>query len=601
MKRLLPLLTLLAGLATPPASAQLSVYAYTDKTELGDEETLLYTLEITGDLSGLEPIRPPDARGLTLAMGHPAVQSTVVVNGRERLTLGWLYEPQRTGTATILGARIEAGGRTYRTDPVEITVVPQRQRGAASAPRASRLAPVPAPQAPSAPSGDLFIRAEPRTRRVVVGEQVVVDFVLYFAPGLRPHGSPRLATALNTDGFWREALDVSASDLHARAVTVGGEPFEAATIFRLALFPTRSGTLELGATEFEIDLVRGPRTDDPFGSLFSPFTSRFVKERVRAPAVPITVDPLPAGAPPSFHGAVGQFGLAAYTDKDAVAAGEPVEFTVEIRGTGNIATLEPPDFPTPDGFDAFDPDEARTLDRSAVPLAGAKTFTYTLVPRGGGAFEIPPVAWSYYDPETGTYETLRSATFPVEVSGAPAATAADPSAPLGMMAEVDWRRAPPPPRLPVGALLAGLALPLLALLGLVALRRRAEARAESSPEALALRAHPEAARHLQTARSRTDDPRAFYAEAEGVVRRFLAHRLALPSARLPRTALAAALAERGVALETRTAVDAFLAECERGQFAPMSGADADALAAVADRAAHLLTTVDAQAAPVGPR
>jgi len=181
-------------LATP-LSAQVSIHAYVDKTVLGDAETLAFTLEISGDLDELGSIQPPDAHGLVLAQSTPVLRSQVITNGEEHLTLRWLYRPQRTGQAEILAARIPVGGRIHKTDPISIEVVPQSQRNTA---RASRTRPSlgPKPDPPSAAEGDLFVRAEPSSRTLVPGQQVVVDYVLYVRSHLRPRRS-------STTSSWR--------------------------------------------------------------------------------------------------------------------------------------------------------------------------------------------------------------------------------------------------------------------------------------------------------------------------------------------------------------------------------------------------------------
>jgi hypothetical protein len=451
---------------------------------------------------------------------------------------------------------------------------------------------VPAPAA----AGELFVRAEPSTRRVVPGQQIVVDYVLYAEPHLRPRRS-QVVGPWNAEGFWREELDVPAYTTYPRPVTVGGKSYEAVTIRRLALFPTRTGSLEVGEMRFEIEVARGP-----FDSLPGWF-SRDDVEEVAAPALTLTADPLPGTAPASFSGAVGQFGMAAFVENDRVATGEPVRLTVEISGTGNVATLAAPTVEVPDGFDRFDPDQDRQIDRGTTPLRGTRTFTYTLVPRGGGRFEIPPIAWSYYDPEARQYRTLRSAAFPITVTGAagpavtavPEAEALDPRVPLGLMTEVSWRPRTPAVRVSAALLIGGLGLPLLALLGLLAVRRHAARRTDDSPEARALRAHPEARRRLTEARAALDDTRAFYAAIERALRAFLAERLVFPAQGLSRAALNDALAARGLSVETRAEVDRLLAIAERAQFAPGSTDDRASREADADRAARLFAAVDAEA------
>ncbi len=593
---------LLVGFAAS-SSAQVTVHAYVDNTVLGDAETLAYTLEISGDLDDLGDIQAPDARGLVLAQGAPVLRSQIVTNGEAQLTLRWLYRPLHIGQAEILAARIPSGGRVLETDPISIEIVTQSQRGASQASR-SQPSLGHKPDPPTAATGDLFIRAEPSTRQVVPGQQVVIDYVLYSRPHLRPRRSQVTGT-WDAQGFWREELDVPDRDTYPHSVTIGDEEYNAVTLRRMALFPTRTGRLEVGEVAFELELAQTPRSTNPFGPLFPPFTSRFSSENISAPPLILTASAMPEYPPESFGGAVGQFGMAAFTDRDHAAAGEPILLTIEITGNGNIATLGPPVIRVPAEFDQFPPQEERRIDRQGGMLSGTKTFTFSLVPRGGGSFEIPPIAWTYYDPEAGSYQTLRSSAFAVEVSGPVASSATipeampnDPAVPFGLVTNAVWQRARTSRPVPALAVLGGFVLPLLALLGLVIVRRVGDRRADLSAEALALRAHPEARKRLKAANKAIGDPPAFYAAIERAVRTFLTDRLGASAMGLPRTVVHATLAERGVSLETIEAVDALLADCERAQFAPGLAGDIDAQKAASEQASHLFVSVDDEARPI---
>lgn len=586
-----------------PLSAQVSIHAYVDKTVIGDAETVAYTLELSGDLDDIGSIQPPDAHGLTLAQGTPVLRTQSIINGETHLTLRWLYRPQRTGQAEILPTRIPIGSRTIETDAVSVEVVPQSQR---TTPRASRVQPNLGhkPDPPARSEGDLFVRAEPSTRNVVPGQQVVVDFVLYARSGLRPRHSQVTGT-WDTEGFWREELDVPTADTYPRPVTIGDEEYNAVTLRRMALFPTRTGRLEIGEMTFEVEFFSNSRQSSPFGPLFSPFSNRTSTEDVAAPTIALDSRALPDGAPESFGGAVGQFGMAAFTDRNDLAAGEPLEVTVEIRGTGNIATLAPPDVDAPPTFDLFSPKQERRIDRQTSSLSGTKTFTYALVPRGGGSFEIPPIEWTYYDPESGTYKTLRSSSFRVDVSGPVASSAivpegnpSDPSVPLGLMTEAIWQRARSSSGIPAFALFGGFALPLLALLGLVAVRRVGDKRADVSAETIALRAHPEAKKRLKEANKALGDAPAFYAAVELALRSFVSDRLGASVQGVSRSQLEATLANRGVSVRTREGVDDLLAECERAQFAPGLAGGKAVQKLATERAAKVFASVDDEANPV---
>jgi tetratricopeptide (TPR) repeat protein len=134
----------------------------------------------------------------------------------------------------------------------------------------------------------------------------------------------------------------------------------------------------------------------------------------------ITVRPLPAGAPAGFGGAVGEFELVSKVVPENAAVGEPITWTLELKGTGNwpdIAGLPTRDVST--DFQVVQPKAKRTA-------ADGKIFDVTLsedvvlVPTKPGTYTLGPVNFTYFDPKSGTYKT-RSCPRATVTIGAPAA------------------------------------------------------------------------------------------------------------------------------------------------------------------------------------
>ncbi len=579
----------------PAAAAQVTVHAFVDKTTMGDGETLLYTIEASGPFGDLGQVEPPETRGLTAVQTQPIPEWDVTIRGgqtQQRLRLQWQYRPLGTGQVYLGEATLRLDGRAYTTAPVTVQVVDQAQR-----PSAALASPGPAssPRPDFSGPADLFIRAEPATATAFLGEQVVVDYVLYFEPSVHPRNS-RIASAWDADGFWREELELDRIAT-PRTITVDGRTFEAAPIKRMAVFPTRTGPLAVDSLSIEIDVMRasgGGRS--VFGRLFR---SRFERETLTAPRVTVEARPLPSGAPASFSGGVGQFALAVEVDRAEVEAGEPVRVAATVSGTGNIATLDAPTWAVPASFEQYPTREAERIDRPARRLRGEKTFTFTLVPRSGGAFVLPPLAWSYFDPEAEQYRTLRSDSLRLRVLG-PAAPLAEASpaetddALAGPFKTASWQRASAAKPLWASPWLwAGFGLPALAVLGLLAVRHFRE-RDEESAAARSLRAFPEARHGLDTAAAHLpSNPRAFWSDLDRTLRRFLTDRLGAPAHSLALPDLDRLLAQRGVAPETRSAIVRLLGESGAAPFAPLPAAPP---ATTADAAARLMAAVNDEAA-----
>jgi hypothetical protein len=119
----------------------------------------------------------------------------------------------------------------------------------------------------------------------------------------------------------------------------------------------------------------------------------------------IEIRPLPT-PPAGFSGAVGQFKLVSKVVPEKAAVGEPITWTLELSGTGNwpdIAGL--PTREVSNDFQVVQPKAKRT------PLEG-KLFDVTLaedvvlVPTKAGSYTLGPIAFTYFDPKSGSYQTI---------------------------------------------------------------------------------------------------------------------------------------------------------------------------------------------------
>jgi hypothetical protein len=133
----------------------------------------------------------------------------------------------------------------------------------------------------------------------------------------------------------------------------------------------------------------------------------------------IEVKPLPeTDRPPGFAGAVGtQFSMAVATSRSVVQLGEPVELAITVKSDQRLDTLALGKLDGPGGLpkDRFTvPAEQPTGELSND--GKAKTFKVTSQVTGP-ANEIPALAFSYFDPVKGTYQTVHSDPIALSVKG----------------------------------------------------------------------------------------------------------------------------------------------------------------------------------------
>jgi hypothetical protein len=578
------LAALLAAAAPARGAAQdVRIEAQVDRAELGADEVLALEirLETPEPPSALELGETQDFRIVSRAQGQ---QSSFSLGGgggvqiRQVLVARLGLAPTRTGDLTVPPATAVVRGKRYATEPIAVKVLPA---GAAPAPL-----PTPQPRGPTYRGWerDLVLDVQLDRREAWLGEQVTASIWLLSPLGVVEY---ERFTPPRYEGFWAEELETPRT-LQFRVRDVNGIPTRAYLLQRVALFPTRAGTLTLPPAELHLAVRLGSSPLHPFPDV----------RRVRRQSAPVTlqVKPLPPGAPPGFESVnVGTLSLEATASQPQVAAGEPVAIRISASGDGNVRALALPALPAIAGARAYQPTASEKVGPRGVRFGGTRTVETVLVPERTGELVVPPLEWPSFDPRTGKYAVARTPELRVAVGPGNAGerSAAGTNALAAGLRPIRSdgtlsRRSPPPWARPLFPVV--LAAPPLLFAGLVAFERlRARGgggRRLRAAGRVARRRLASARRHL--ARGDRD---ALLAEVERALTGYAADRLGRPAAGLTRDALAGALARAGA---HPPAVRALAAALDSGDLARY-GADAarsEQVLAAAERALSLLEEAD---------
>jgi BatD DUF11 like domain len=139
----------------------------------------------------------------------------------------------------------------------------------------------------------------------------------------------------------------------------------------------------------------------------------------------IEVRELPA-APSNFSKAVGVFKLESKVVPENPGIGDPITWTIKLSGTGNwpdIAGL--PSRHVSRDFQIIQPKAKRTPAEGKL-FDSSLAEDVVLVPTQMGTYTLDPVQFTYFNPNTGTYETLETQAKTITVSAASPTTAAGP-------------------------------------------------------------------------------------------------------------------------------------------------------------------------------
>lgn len=560
-----------AGLVCAQPAAEVQVQASAQPMEVGTNGQVTFTIRVDGAArpAVATPEAPPTSN-LVLQQGAPATRQTLSFEDgqpKRSVSFEWTYKPLRAGTARIQPATVRVRGERYTTGEIQVQVVPQsewdppqqrvqphagRSTGVASTTEAAKLGP-----------RSLFIRGRTSSETAYQNEQVTVEYRLFFRPSVRLRRS-RMADAWDAPGFWREELDVSSRPIPETAWAYG-QTYKTIVLKRVALFPTRPGSLQVDPLRIETEAQGAGRA----------FRGRYESLTLASDPLAVAVQPLPSGAPAGFDGAVGRFSVEARLARDSVQVGGGSELTVQVRGRGNLPTLSAPGLETPPAVDVYGPEITTNIDREGDEVRGTKTFAYTLVPGAGGRHVLPPIRFAYFNPATRRYETARTDSVVLQASGTagPVATSRTGAGlPVGdvaglMTTNVRWTRPDAPPLHRRWWTYVALLVPIALAGGAIAYRRRQPEEGapapeeDTSPDPLT-----EAHDRLRVAEQHADTA-AVYQAVERAVRRYLADRLGVAPG-LGRAQLDEHLARHEVSPADREALHDLLETCDRVQFAP---------------------------------
>ena len=544
---------------------------------------------------------PPEVSGAKLIYG-PSVShsySSSWVNGKssssssEEYTM--IYKATGTGKCHIGAASIVVGGKRYATRALTIDVLPSGSAQPSHQQQRTPGAPTPYsdPMTQSADkevSGkDLFVRIEMSKPRVYEQQAVVCTIKLYtkyqvsqFMPTIQP----------SFDGFLIEEIPMQPS--LNKVETLNGQQYMVAILKKCILYPQQSGNLTITSGNYDVSVVQF----DTFRSIFGTISKPVEKDlKVTSNKATIHILPLPEPKPASFTGAVGKFNVT--TDlkpATGLKTYSAATYRYIISGTGNIKYIKAPEVQFPAQFDVYDPKTDAQVNDGAGDMSGKVIMDYTFIPQYAGEFEIPAGEFSYFDPETGRYETITVPARHLTV----AKGEGQPSNHYRMKnmdirpikgGDLDLKKSHDY-IVDSWTYWLWFLLPLLALVAIIMyyrkqLKERADVRRMRSK-----RASKVAQRRLKAARgfAARGDRNGFYAEMLNALWGYMSDKLSIPVSELSKDNINAELEQYGIDEQLRKASMELIDKCEFAQYAPeLASGDMNA---VLDEAASVIDRLE---------
>lgn len=370
--------------------------------EEGDTVEMTLICSNTGDPE-TPKFEVPEGLQLRYVNTKPNSSSMVsIVNGRRTDTTTHTYSLRLTGlkagSYVIPAATFQAGGATYQTQPVSIVVT----KTASDAKK----------------DGDrlVFARIAAQPTSLYVTQTIDATLTLgirKFERDGQPVELGNLLQLVDANGSELSVFGTRFSPSELTLLDSQGNRHEY-LIYRQSkeIRADQVGKMRIGPVSFKVNYPVSLRR-----SIFGgQEVAQSRREIARSPAVEIEVKgPPDEGKPFDFSGAIGNYEFKVSAKPERVEQGQPVTLTMAIKG-------DPLDGVAGPDLKRF-PELAARFDFSAEESPGekegnTKVFRRAIFPRREGEQAIPPISWSYFDPDAHQYVSVTSDPIPIVVDPA---------------------------------------------------------------------------------------------------------------------------------------------------------------------------------------
>lgn len=421
-----------------------------DRNTIALGETATLSLTFNGGQPGNVPT--PQVPGLDISNTGNST-SFSIVNGQMSsvVTVTFSVSAERPGEYVIPAMEADIGGQRIRTQPLTLTVTKPGSPSVSQIKSGSQMA---------------FMRLTLPDKKVYPGEMIAGELQIYFRDDVQTYRDFQF-TGMPAEGFTVGKMAQGTTE----RVRVGNRVYTVIPI-SIALTADTTGTLSVGPISASVVIVVAGENGQwgPFGG-FGGFFGGGQPKQITLATEPVNATALPlpsANVPANFSGAVGDYTMSVSAGPTNVAVGDPVTVRVQISGRGSLDSISLPNLSGWRDFKIFSP-TSKTDTSDDLGDEGSKTFEEIVTPENASVHDLPPISFSFFNPDDGHYHTLTQPATPLVV-------AAVGATPLPAIAGTSGQNAAPQPRqdiVPIRENLGGLAqasAPLMTRPGFLALQ-----------------------------------------------------------------------------------------------------------------------------------
>ena len=312
------------------------------------------------------------------------------INGKmsSNYSLTWTIIPKKKGQLEIPILDIKVNNKSFKSKPIKISVLDRSNASIKNN---------------KTPDRKFFIEAKVDNLNPYRGEQITITYTLYTKTDLSGFDILELP---RYQSFWTQEL-YSPSNLQLKESWIGNDKWYGSVVKKIALFPTKSGKIEIEPMTAVVGVREKGRR--------SFFFSSSKEYTVSTNSLSLDVIPLPK-TNLGRSGSVGIWDINKKIKSKQVKQDEAISLLITIEGSGNIKTVDIQDIIFPRELEVFDPEINIKQNDLTDKVSGKKTIEYILIPRYSGEIIIPEINFLYFDLEQKKWVIKRTEKIYLNVS-----------------------------------------------------------------------------------------------------------------------------------------------------------------------------------------
>ena len=371
-----------------------------------------------------DPPVMPDVDGLDIKRNEGSQSfSSFQINGSKisqnsEITYTFMITAKEAGSYVIPAFPIKVDGRTLTTHPITLSFEKTSNKGLLSA--------------------EVFSN----TDRIFLGETVELTMNIL----IKEFDSPAYDARVDSQTMWQlisnsdwgpfakaaQEIEASRRPLRGQQRTLLDEDGKRESYFLYTLKtdvrPRSVGSYDLSDIVIRMKYPASLRRGRGFFATSRIEIDQFKPIEAVATGKELLVQALPEkNKPQDFSGAVGQYSIRTTASPTKVAVGDPITLTMTITDTsGEQIDMDVVPAPPLHKIQLLEDEFRVPRETLAGVVSGRnKTFTQTIRAKKDTVESIPPITYSYFDPQSGRYEAANSRPILLEVSASETINSSD--------------------------------------------------------------------------------------------------------------------------------------------------------------------------------